>query len=1220
MPDVPVTALGPLPLIIQPVFFDEADRADADCLALDLYSYITRDRHDPMAHGPGVPVLKPMLVDVGCDVDDVDFEQAHKIVVLPVFGRRLHRALHSRITRRLKCWGQRHPAKLRMCVIRSNGSEHAIAIAPQGQVADIYSGHALQPAALQRIVTTVARAFVASPAAPPQVRVSYAPHDKMSQHAATRVHQALSRQEILSPLFKVLPLNAPFDPQHSRPPCEELLIVVMGDTYATSNHCVEQMLAAKRADHPVLAVTAFERNEVRGSSIAGNVPTLLWRDNAESITLRALTLWIQANLFRAESERVLQALHAPRPRFMSRPPEVLDVVNAEEPPSRLLMYPDPQLSLAERRMLSQAHHQLHLLTPTTAYGYLVRESDKHERSGPLQTPLDGLKVGMSVSSAGLLTSLEQVSGCHQQDMIVRCARTLIAAGAKLGYGGMRRKSGYTEILVELVKAHTLGSTGEHARLLSFLDAREKDDDKALWGDYLNVHYMATEPTAVLNAPGDSPALAPALYFSDMRRYMSAQLDAAVLIGGADEPRCANQDSGYIGRYPGVAEEVWRMMQLGKPVYIAGGFGGEAALLAQIIKARDNNTAVPEKLRDSTWEQCEGFDEQIKPFDADQYYDKLGLPTSADALCSDLREAARKHLATDASALAWNGLGVLDNLTLLDATDPSTIVSLIYRGLCRVAEDRRVRQKQLSIELVYGDVLNTSALSALSVPVVSGVPIGGAARAVNDIVGDRIQEAHDHARQLIGLQGGKLAADFVHLAQIQHVQNPGDDHREFPFDIKPAVKDACDTARRSGFTRLGVVTYGASFIASGPKSDSQFRSLVEIMVAEFREHLPRSVTLVWHELDAKRFDIIEQYLRNQKDIQLPDVLDVSPSYHHVPPTRCFGLEVNLLDADTCLEVTVAPPSGTALSPLWRKTIKPREVDEFAKGIGEKKISTPKLADALERGERLLDWLVGPAQVPLFSDMGTTELCVTHNTRASRLPFELLSHAGEPILSVTRRLKLDRSNREVNWGEHRQRPILKVLLVVDPRNNLPAARQEGLAVKHFLDRLPHVLTEMLPGPEATLEAVAKRMSNVDVFHYCGHGYFHKPGGTGSGIELANKELLRPENLPQLGVLPSVAIFNACRVANMQYWKSQPGATFAGYWLQSGIKSFVGTTWAVDDAGASQFAQTLYQALSNGHELRDAVRLGRQALYDSAHNDWCNFVLYGAGSFRLLERTGS
>ncbi len=197
---------------------------------------------------------------------------------------------------------------------------------------------------------------------------------------------------------------------------------------------------------------------------------------------------------------------------------------------------------------------------------------------------------------------------------------------------------------------------------------------------LIVHHLARSDDAAADAimpPISDAASHPrSLYFSDMRRVMAQHTSARIILGGSTQPRTGEKGPGYGGRYPGVVEEAWRTLEAKKPLYVVGGFGGAAALVADILEGKET----PTELLDRTWCDNQFFVSNAATIDADTYRDRLGLPLRPEDLADALRTAAQPLLASDAASLRWNGLTISQNHHLFRTRDPALIATLILHGL------------------------------------------------------------------------------------------------------------------------------------------------------------------------------------------------------------------------------------------------------------------------------------------------------------------------------------------------------------------------------------------------------------------------------------------------------------------------------------------------------------------------------------------------------------
>ena len=205
--------------------------------------------------------------------------------------------------------------------------------------------------------------------------------------------------------------------------------------------------------------------------------------------------------------------------------------------------------------------------------------------------------------------------------------------------------------------------------------------------------------------------------------MAKRTDARVVLGGAAVPRLVDP-TGYGGRYPGVVEEAWRTLEAGKPLYVVGGFGGAAGLVAEILDGKPT----PERLKDATWfKQSKDFKTLAQRIDKDAYRTQLGLPKKMEDLANAVRALGCPHLDSVEAALAWNGLTKEENKILFWTRDPVTISGLVLKGFLAFTSARACAKGKLPIELVRGSVTTASNLDAIAVGTFEGIPLGGAGR-------------------------------------------------------------------------------------------------------------------------------------------------------------------------------------------------------------------------------------------------------------------------------------------------------------------------------------------------------------------------------------------------------------------------------------------------------------------------------------------------------------
>lgn len=302
-------------------------------------------------------------------------------------------------------------------------------------------------------------------------------------------------------------------------------------------------------------------------------------------------------------------------------------------------------------------------------------------------PLANVRIAMSLSDARL-------GGTESEgnDATIYVARTLIAAGATLAYGGDFRKGGYTELLAQVIKAYNHAAGREPQFLHCYIGAT--NDGKSAPADLpLEIHHLVDSPEvardALMPPPSATEKHSSGLYFSDMRRVMPRHTFGRILLGGKTRPLTPGV-SGYGGLYPGVIEEAWRTLEARQPLYVAGGFGGAAAVVADLLEGKVRPEEVeerilPPELKDESSAASKFYRENAETILKSPYREKLGLPAGLKDLADALCKLGLPHLTNgDEESVRWNGLTIAENHDLFRTRDPERLAVLILKGLTSVA--------------------------------------------------------------------------------------------------------------------------------------------------------------------------------------------------------------------------------------------------------------------------------------------------------------------------------------------------------------------------------------------------------------------------------------------------------------------------------------------------------------------------------------------------------
>ncbi len=257
--------------------------------------------------------------------------------------------------------------------------------------------------------------------------------------------------------------------------------------------------------------------------------------------------------------------------------------------------------------------------------------------------LAGTRVALSVSESPDLDRLG-LAADHCVRAVAEIARAVFIAGGELVYGGRIRDLGFTGTVLE-----EAANYGGPRRVLTLAVPHTEHYDvpreeisalRERLGLGVNLVLLDSHG-AEIGDDDPGPPAEPAVALTAMRRYVSAECAARVVVGG--------KLTGYQGAVPGVLEEALESIHAGRPVFAAGGFGGAAAALARAL----------------------GFDDGgWRPADVPEGADDAGA-------LSVVREVIglRDRLAPD-------GLTPPERSRLAATHRPGDIASMVVRGLSR----------------------------------------------------------------------------------------------------------------------------------------------------------------------------------------------------------------------------------------------------------------------------------------------------------------------------------------------------------------------------------------------------------------------------------------------------------------------------------------------------------------------------------------------------------
>ncbi|MFT5528101.1 MAG: hypothetical protein ACI9HK_006089, partial [Pirellulaceae bacterium] len=949
-------------LSLQTVYFHDGDREEACRLGADLYQHLTRPVDDPLDYGANIPVK------VGVSAERVDLEAADLVVLIPVLGSTTFLLNRETALQQLQSWHEQlGPGHVLPIPTSSNWRGAEDQLPAKQLLTELYAKSDPRRKTLDEIVIAVSRLIDPHPEAV-RLFVSHAKADlKATDSAAKTIHDYVVTEGTGSAFFDATDLRPgeSLGGQLDIAVGRGVVISVRGDAYSSRVWCQRELLQAKQQGVPTLTVEILSKGEQRSSPYAGNGPCLVWDNNPAPIVSRAIVEWLRAAHFRLEAPRIIEAANLPDDvTIAARPPELLDLAQGplRSEFAQLVLHPDPELSVIERQVLKAARPRLQLATPTTAFRRLL---NRGESAAEVSSPLEGMQVAMSLSDTPDADGPDGYTANHVIDATVYIARTLISAGAAIAYGGDFRRNSFTALLANLIQSHNQTASKSAQRLHSYLAAIIQLD--AVPDDLpLELHHLALSPDmardAIIPAPTGNESHPSALYFSDMRRVMAMHTQARVILGGNAEPRIEEKGSGYGGRYPGIVEEAWRTLQANQPLYVLGGFGGAAALVADLFEGKPT----PSQLQDKTWESYEYFTRNAEAIDSDPICEELGQPLRMEDLAQLMRDSVGTVMQDDEASLRWNGLTIDENKELFRSRDPVTLASLVSKGLLFVAREKSAHQ--LKIELIHDSVLVASKLDAIAIATIDDIPIGGAGAVLDRAVGGRASSERVGGQSLVSLQEADVDAEWLLMVSLGKL----DASSSVEQRVEQAARETADHANRHGFQRLGIVTFGGSMLSS---TESIARAMIEGL-----KNLPASATVAWFETNANRFENLQEFFESQPNVKLTtqrSVVAIEPPASRKEP---MILQVRLEGSQ--LAATALLPSGSAVASIQRVTISDTQLARFSEGRGRNRRSTPDLATLRERGDELAKALFGEDAAQILARCRDSKFIVVHDVAASK----------------------------------------------------------------------------------------------------------------------------------------------------------------------------------------------------------------------------------------------
>lgn len=430
-----------------------------------------------------------------------------------------------------------------------------------------------------------------------------------------------------------------------------IFVIISSDTYSDREWCRYEALQSKYEKVPSIRVDVTSNYSNRIFPYMANIPAIRFKDNWEEI----VALMMRTTLDWYYQLKYLENLKSVFPdkqlTVEATVPELISILYSHKD-SKAVLYPEPPLGKEELEMFGKTCSDKRFYTPMQLQTEGLNLTGKH--------------IAISVSEPS--DEYRHITGSERiRDISTEIVRHLLAAKANLVFGGdLRKTNNFTKIIGELSFQY-LESQHSNSDIKCFKNYfawpiwKNINRDEELYLKLNRVDYERCE------APSSCPfdlkdtfvppntkqnKLLWAESLTIMRYELENFADALVALGGR-----LNNFKGFM---PGVIQEVGIALEMHKPIYLIGAFGGAIQLLSKCV----TNEITPE----------EAINNIIVDSELSEVVKSNGISIKTlDYL---------NNIYSNGLTQFDNGLSEVENIRLMTSVNITEIVSLILKGLSK----------------------------------------------------------------------------------------------------------------------------------------------------------------------------------------------------------------------------------------------------------------------------------------------------------------------------------------------------------------------------------------------------------------------------------------------------------------------------------------------------------------------------------------------------------
>lgn len=425
------------------------------------------------------------------------------------------------------------------------------------------------------------------------------------------------------------------------------LLILFTDTYSSREWCRIEALTAKENHVPIVAVFMMQGNVDRVFPYIGNIPSTVFDGDWRKV----INLLLRTTLDQAVETALLSPNENATTEYLPYPPEAfnMSLLKAE---TKKVLYPEPPLGNEElevlRRISNQMGRKIDFVTPMA---HATEDLNLQE-----------IPIGISVAESADITNYG-LSEDMFKDLMIELTRHMLKANGRLIYGGDLRSKGYTEMFRDMAKQYGQKEKAEAdvQYIKNYLHWPVYNNiSKEQQADYLASRIVLKNATPGAAVTVDEKNLyIPICSFETNLKWATSltQMRLESISDSRARVICGGKVKGFTGFMPGIAEEFMIAYNAKKPIYLIGGFGGCAHVIANILEGKasgkqllDAALQVDTYKQFYEWSNANGYKIDYS------FFDKIKL--------EELN----------------NGLEPEDNLRLLQSVDIIEVVSLVLEGL------------------------------------------------------------------------------------------------------------------------------------------------------------------------------------------------------------------------------------------------------------------------------------------------------------------------------------------------------------------------------------------------------------------------------------------------------------------------------------------------------------------------------------------------------------